>query len=84
MTCRNMNASNAIGKVQERNLERHHVRTKQHLVGFHWEEYQEFRTFFLTCSCGWKTPVRVMEYGFNAYFLHNLLEVHLKTEVEIR
>ena len=77
-----MSALLVDGKVLEQNLERHHVRTKQHLVGFHWEEFQEFRTFFLTCSCGWKTPVRVMDYGFNAYFLHNLLEVHLKTEVE--
>ena len=84
MTCRNMNALNAIGKVQERNLERHHVRTKQHFVGFHWEEFQEFRTFFLTCSCGWKTPVRVMDYGFNAYFLHNLLETHLRARAETR
>ncbi len=72
-----MNALNVAGKVQERNLERHHVRTKEHLVGFHWEEFQEFRTFFLTCSCGWKAPVRVFNYGFNAYFLHNMLETHL-------
>ena len=76
-----MNVLNAIGKVQEQNLARHHVRTKQHLVGFHWEEFQEFRTFFLTCSCGWKAPVRVMNDGFNAYFLHNLLEVHLGARV---
>ena len=84
MTCRSMDALNVAGKVQERNLERHHVRTKEHFVGFHWEEFQEFRTFFLTCSCGWKTPVRVMDYGFNAYFLHNLLETHLRAGVETR
>lgn len=77
MTCRNTNALIAVGKVLERNLEKLHVRTKQHWVGFHWEEFQEFRTFFLTCSCGWKAPVRVMNDGFNAYFLHNLWEVHL-------
>ena len=84
MTCRNMSALSAVGKVLERNLERHHVRTKQHLVGFHWEEFQEFRTFYLTCSCGWKAPVRVMNDGFNAYFLHNLLETHLRAGVETR
>jgi hypothetical protein len=84
MTCRNMNVLSVVGKVQERNLERRHVRTKQHLVGFHWEEFQEFRTFYLTCSCGWKAPVRVMNDGFNAYFLHNLLETHLRAGVEIR
>lgn len=79
-----MNALSADGKVLERNLDRHHVRTKQHWVGFHWEEFQEFRTFFLTCTCGWKVPVRVMNDGFNAYFLHNLLENHLRAGVEIR
>jgi hypothetical protein len=84
MTCRDMNVLNAIGKVQERNLERHQVHTKQHLVGFHWEEFQEFRTFFLTCSCGWKAPVRVFNDGFNAYFLHNMLETHIQAGVETR
>ena len=72
-----MNALSAVGRVLDLNLEKLHVRTKEHLVGFHWEEFQEFRTFFLTCSCGWKAPVRVMNDGFNAYFLHNLLEVHI-------
>ena len=84
MICRNMSALNVDGKVLERNLERHQVRTKEHLVGLHWEEFQEFRTFFLTCSCGWKTPVRVMHDGFNAYFLHNLLETHLRAGVETK
>ena len=77
MTCRNMNVLSVVGKVLEQNLERHHMCTKEHWVGFHWEEFQAFRTFFLTCSCGWKTPVKVMHDGFNAYFLHNLWEVHL-------
>ena len=79
-----MNVLNATGQVLERNSERYYVRTKEHLVGFHWEEFQEFRTFFLTCSCGWKTPVKVMNDGFNAYFLHNLLETHLRAGVETR
>ena len=81
MTCRNMNALSAVGKVREQNLERHHVRTKEHWVGFHWEEFQDFRTFFLTCSCGWKAPVKVRDDAFNAYFLHNLWEMHLRAGV---
>ena len=84
MTCRNMNVLVVVGKVLEQNLERHHVRTKEHWVGFHWEEFQAFRTFFLTCTCGWKAPVRVMNDGFNAYFLNNLWEVHLGAGAERR
>lgn len=82
--CLNMNALSAIGKVLDQNLEKLHVRTKEHWVGFHWEEFQAFRTFYLTCSCGWKAPVTVMNDGFNAYFLHNLWEVHLGARVETR
>jgi hypothetical protein len=79
-----MNALIAVGKVLDLNLEKFHVRTKQHLVGFHWEEFQAFRTFYLTCSCGWKAPVRVFNDGFNAYFLHHLLETHIQAGVETR
>ena len=73
-----MNALSVVGKVPDQNLEKLHVRTKEHGVGFHWEEFQSFRTFYLTCTCGWKAPVRVFNDGFNAYFLHNLWEVHLR------
>ena len=82
--CLNMNALSVVGNVLDQNLEKLRLRTKEHWVGFHWEEFQEFRTFFLTCSCGWKTPVKVMNDGFNAYFLHNLLETHLRAGVETR
>ena len=82
--CLNMNALIAIGKVPDQNLEKLHVRTKEHWVGFHWEEFQAFRTFYLTCSCGWKAPVTVMNDGFNAYFLYHLWEVHLGERVERR
>jgi hypothetical protein len=75
--CLNMNVLIVIGKVLDQNLEKLHVRTKEHWVGFHWEEFQAFRTFYLTCSCGWKAPVKVMNDGFNAYFLHNLWQVHV-------
>jgi hypothetical protein len=84
MTCRNTNALNVAGKVLEQNLERHHVRTKEHWVGFHWEEFQAFRTFFLTCSCGWEAPVKVMNDGFYAYLLHNMWNAHLGARVETR
>ena len=76
--CRTMSALNVVGKVLDLNLEKPHVRTKEHWIGFHWEEFQAFRTFYLTCTCGWKEPVRVFNDGFNAYFLHNLWEVHLR------
>jgi hypothetical protein len=79
-----MNALIAVGKVLDLNSEKLHVRAKEHLVGFHWEEFQAFRTFYLNCSCGWKAPVRVFNDGFNAYFLHNLLETHLEARLETR
>jgi hypothetical protein len=84
MACLNTNALNAIGKVLDLNLEKLHVRTKQHLVGFHWEEFQAFRTFYLTCSCGWKAPVTVMNDGFNAYFLRHLWEAHVGVSKELK
>ena len=79
-----MNVSNAVGKVLDQNLERRHVRTKEHCFGFHWEEFQDFRTFFLTCSCGWKAPVKVMHDGFYAYLFHNMWDAHLEEKVETR
>lgn len=82
--CLNMNALSVVGKALDQNLEKLHVRTKEHWVGFHWEEFQAFRTFYLTCSCGWKAPVKVMNDGFNAYYLHNLWEAHVGAKIEIR
>lgn len=82
MTCRDLNVLSVGGKVLEQKLERHHVRTEGHWVGFHWEEFQAFRTFFLTCSCGWKAPVKVMHDGFYAYFLHNLWESHVGSKIK--
>jgi hypothetical protein len=79
-----MNALSVVGKVLDLNLEKLHVLTKEHWVGFHWEEFQAFRTFYLTCTCGWKAPVRVFNDGFNAYFLQNMLETHIQAGVETR
>ena len=79
-----MNVLSVGGKAREQNLERHHVHIKAHLVGFHWEEFQDFRTFFLTCSCGWEAPVKVMHDGFYAYLLHYMWETHLEARLETR
>ena len=79
-----MNALSVGGRVLDQNLEKLYVRTEEHWVGFHWEEFQVFRTFYLTCSCGWKVPVRVFNDGFNAYFLHSLFEGHLRAKVDPR
>ena len=84
MTCRNMSALIAVGKVQVRNLGMLHVQSKKHWGDFMCEEFEEFRTFYMTCTCGWKAPVKVMNDGFNAYFLHNLWEAHLRAKVETR
>ncbi len=77
MTCRNMNVLSVDGKVLEQNLERHHVRTKEHSVGFHWEEFQAFRTFYLTCICRWKVPLRILEGGSRGYYVRNVWLAHL-------
>ena len=72
-----MNALSVVGKVQERNLEGHQVQNKKHWGDFTCEEFQEFRTFFMTCTCGWKTPVKIVEGSFRGYYLQNLWEMHL-------
>jgi hypothetical protein len=43
-----MKALSAVGKVLDLNLEKIHVRTKEHSIGFHWEEFQAFRTFLVS------------------------------------
>jgi hypothetical protein len=43
-----MNALSVVGRVRELNLKKLHVRAKEHLVGFHWEEFQAFRTFLVS------------------------------------
>jgi hypothetical protein len=75
-----MNALNVIGKVLDQNLEKLHVQTKKHLGDFSCEEFEEFRTFYMTCICGWRTPVKIMEGGFRSYYLHNLWEAHVGAE----
>ena len=78
--CRNMNVLNAIGKVLDQNLGKLRVQTKNHWGDFTCEEFQEFRTFYMTCICGWRTPVKIMEGGFRSYYLHNLWEAHVGAE----
>ena len=75
-TCRTMNAPSVIGKVLRRKLRKIHVPIKQHRENFTCEEFQEFRTFFMTCTCGWRTPIKIMEGRFLSYYLQNLWESH--------
>ena len=83
MTCRNMSKLSVVGRVLEQNLERHHVHTKENRVRFHWEEFQAFLTFYLTCGCGWKAPIKVMDDAFNAFFLHNLWDVQIEASLAV-
>ena len=78
-----MSALIAVGKVQVRNLGMLHVQSKKHWGDFTCEEFEEFRTFYMSCICGWRTPVKIMEGGFRTYYLHNLWEAHLRAKVEV-
>jgi hypothetical protein len=77
-----MNALIAVGRVLDQNSGKLHVQIKKHKGDFTCEEFEEFRTFYLTCECGWKKPVKFMESGFRAYYLHNLWEEHVGSKVE--
>ena len=50
--CLNMSALNVGGRVLDLNSEKLHVRTKEHWVGFQWEEFQAFRTFLVSLLQG--------------------------------
>ena len=77
MTCRSMNALNVVGKVLEQNSGKLYVQSKKHWGDFTCEEFEEFRTFYMSCICGWKAPVKIMEGEFRTYYLHNLWEAHV-------
>jgi hypothetical protein len=57
---------------------------EKHWGGFTWEEFEEFYTFYVTCICGWKVPVKITEGHFRSYYLHNLWETHVRAKVEFR
>jgi hypothetical protein len=74
-----MNVLIAVGRVLDQNLEKVHVQIKKHWGDFSCEEFEEFRTFYMTCTCGWRTPVKIMQGRFRAYYLRNLWNEHVDT-----
>jgi hypothetical protein len=40
-------------------------------------EEGSFRTFYMTCLCGWKAPVKILSGRFSAYYLENIWISHI-------
>ena len=77
-----MNALSVAGKVLKQKLGKLYVQSKKHWGDFTCEEFADFRTFYMTCTCGWKAPVKIIEGGFRTYYVHNLWEAHAGSKVE--
>ena len=56
------------------------VETKEHLGDFTCVENGAFRTFYMTCKCGWSSPVKILAGGFSSYYLHNLWLGHVEKQ----
>jgi hypothetical protein len=48
-----------------------------HQGDFKCVEEGSFRTFYMTCLCGWKSPVKILSGGFNSYYLENIWLSHI-------
>jgi hypothetical protein len=53
------------------------METIEHQGDFICVENEAFRTFFMTCKCGWSSPVKILAEGFSSYYLHNMWLWHL-------
>jgi hypothetical protein len=53
------------------------METKEHIGDFTCIENGAFRTFYMTCKCGWSSPVKVLTGGISSYYLHNMWLAHV-------
>ena len=49
----------------------------RHQGDFACVEEGAFRTFYMTCLCGWSCPIKMVSGGFNSYYLQNIWLSHL-------
>ena len=72
-----MYALSVIGKVLRQKFGELRVLTKRHRGDFSCEEFEQFRTFYMTCSCGWRTPLKILNEGYRGYYLQQVWEEHI-------
>jgi hypothetical protein len=51
--------------------------SKEHVGDFTCIENGAFRTFYMTCKCGWSSPVKFLAGAFSSYCLHNMWLSHV-------
>ncbi len=54
------------------------METIEHQGDFTCVEDGAFRTFYMTCSCGWSKPLKLNVIGLSSYFLNNIWLEHLE------
>lgn len=50
---------------------------REHKGDFACIENGDFRTFYMTCQCGWNSLVKVSAGGFISYYLKNMWLSHV-------
>jgi hypothetical protein len=50
---------------------------KEHYGDFACIENGAFRTFYMTCKCGWSSLVKILTGGFSSYYLKNMWLTHI-------
>jgi hypothetical protein len=53
------------------------METEEHQGDFTCVENGAFRAFYMTCLCGWSSPVKILAGGFSSYYLQNVWLAHV-------
>lgn len=54
-----------------------YMESSRHQGDFACVEEGAFRTFYMTCLCGWSCPIKMVSGGINTYYLQNIWLSHL-------
>ena len=60
------------------------METIEHEGDFTCVENGAFRTFYMTCLCGWSSAVKVLTGGFSSYYLHNMWLLHVEKQEVVK
>ena len=55
----------------------------------HWgdldcKELGDFRTFYMTCICGWKSELKMMNDSVDSYYFQEKWRIHNQSEFEFQ
>jgi hypothetical protein len=53
------------------------MKAKEHIGDFTYTGAGAFRTFYMSCQCGWKSQIKFFSGGFLSYYLHYMWLKHL-------